>query len=177
MTDLIDVPALGERGVYTWGADVANRLNRELLVELAADEATNSATVATITGLEFPVENGKVYRWDLTLWYECDTTSQGAGVGFRHPGGEAMSAVRTFGVTGGTTEGIERVLTSLAATDAMTAGATVSTADAMFQIEWRGRYECTADGTFLFRKKLNGTPSGFGFRLFAGSGGVIYLPA
>lgn len=176
MTD-IDVPVLGERIVYTWADDVAARLNRETLLELVADEATNSATVSTITGLEFPVENGKTYRWSMAFWYECDTTSQGAGVGFRHPGGVGFSTCRVFGVTGGATEGIERILTSVANTDTMTTGATVSTADALFSIEWQGFYECTADGTFSFRKKLNGTPSGFGFRLFAGSGGVVYLPA
>lgn len=180
MTDLIDVPIIGERILYTWGEDVANRLNSFIVLELAADETINTnpgTAISTITGMEFPVENGKTYRFTGSLYYECDTTSQGPAVGFRHPGGSVLSTVRLFGITGGTTETIERVQTSLANTNALTTSATVSTADSEFQIDFKGRYKCTADGTFFFRKSLNGTPSGFGLRLFKGSGAEVYISA
>jgi hypothetical protein len=177
VTDLVDVPALGERITYDWGVDVATRINRSYLIELAADESTNSATPVDVTGLAFPVVNGESYRIDGFLDYSCSATNQGIGFGMQHPGGTAHGIFRVYGVTAAATSATERLIETSAATDEMTTAATVSNAGSHFILEFRLFYACTADGTFKFRKQRNGTSGSTGVTIYKASGATVYLPA
>jgi hypothetical protein len=179
MTDLIDVPALGERIVYTWPASVAERLNRQYILALASDESTNAAvgSATDVTGLTFPVENGVSYRIEGVLDYSCSATNQGIAFGMRHPGGTSHGIFRVYGVSAAATSATERLIETVANTDEFTTAATVSNAGSHFILEFLVFYACTADGTFAFRKARNGTSGSTGLTIYAGSGATVHLPA
>jgi hypothetical protein len=179
MTELIDVPALGERIVYSWPVSVAERLNRSYILEVAADESTNSGSgsASDVTGLTFPVVNGESYRIEGVLDYSCSATNQGIGFGMRHPGGTSHGIFRVYGVSAAATSATERLIETVANTDEMTTAATVSNAGSHFVLEFLVFYACTADGTFAFRKQRNGTSGSTGVTIYKASGATVYLPA
>lgn len=174
----VDVPALGERITYDWGVAIADavnantaRLSPDVLDRLASDQSTNTATVSSISGWAHVSQpSGRTLAMTGRIAYSCANTNQGLGLGFRHGGGTAHGIVRTFGVSAAATENIERLFTSSADTDEMTAGATVSFAGALYVCEFTFFYVSnTASGSFTVRNRLNGTPGSTGVTIYQGS--------
>lgn len=171
----IDAPAVGERIVYTFAADVAEQLNKSYPLTLDADESTNAAAASAsdVTGLTFPVLTGKSYEISLRLDYSCANTNQGIGIGIRHPGGTAHGLFRATGPSGFATETLERLFENAAATDELTTYATVGSGGSHYVVEATVFYACTADGTFAIRKARNGTPGSTGVTLYKGSRAIV----
>lgn len=171
----VTVPIAGDRIVYGWGASVAGQLNKSFPLTLDADESTNSGagSASNITGLTFPVVNGSSYRIEGAVEYSCANTNQGIGIGFRHPGGSAIGLFRATGPAGIEAETLDRIIEQSADTDEMTDFATVISGGALYMVELRVFYHCTADGTFAFRKQRNGTSGSTGLTLYAGSGVTV----
>jgi len=167
----IEVVSAGDELLAAWGEEVADALNELQKLSMAmmtADESTNSATPSDITGLSFPVVNGRAYVFRIVGGYSVAQTNQGLGFGFRHPGGTAVMVCRIFGPTNASVETIERIIETVANTDELTTQASSNAAGTSpYHVEATVHYTCSADGTFQFRKARNGTSGSTGLTLEA----------
>lgn len=149
----IPVPGAGTDADASWAESVADALNLAGKI-LSSDVTTSSSSWADLTGLTFPCDSGKVYAFDLTLTYESSSTSGGPVVGFDHPGGTCHMLIDYFGDVTATAAQTE----AQNGTDGTGGGsgvASANTAGANYFILARGRYQCTANGTFAIRMKRN----------------------
>jgi hypothetical protein len=173
----VDAPIVGERVTYDWAVavadainDLASRMAPDALKRLATDESTNVATVSSISGWEVTGQPiGRSLAITGRVDYSCANTNQGLGIGFRHPGGVGHGIFRTFGVTAGDVEAIDRLSTNTANNDEMTSRATVSTGGGRFICEFTLFVTLTTGGTVTIRKRLNGTPGSTGLTIYQGS--------
>lgn len=168
----IPVVSDGDDILASWAADVAEALNeiqKLRLFMLASNEATNagSGSAVDITGAGFPVVAGRKYIFHVVGQYQVSATNQGPGLGCRHPGGTVIQVWRIFGATSASAEVIERITTSSANTDSMTAAASANAGATTYHFEATIAYVCTADGTLQFRKQRNGTSGSTGVTLVA----------
>lgn len=161
----IPVPVVGERVVYTWGASVADQLNRMILLVKTSDQSSNSTTLADITDLTFPVVNGTTYTGSLRLSYAVSATNQGCQIGITCPTGTVLVQVTTYGA--GPDETHMR-----ASGDVTTVATATGTTPLGVKVDIM-RYDCTADGTFAIRFRRGGTSGSTGVTIHKGSGGVI----
>lgn len=161
----VSVPIVGERIVASWPASVAAQLNRMILLVKTSDQSSNSATLADITDLTFPVVNGTTYTGTLRLSYAVSATNQGCQIGITCPAGTVLVQVTTYGA--GPDE------THMRASGDVTAVAT-ATGTTPLGVEVKiMRYDCTADGTFAIRFRRGGTSGSTGVTIHKGSGGII----
>ena len=123
---------------------------------MASDSpARNSATFADLTGLSFPVANGKNYTWIFIATWEHSSTSGGPVFGFTHAGGNCVGLFEYTGEssTSSDTRDWEQ------AQDTGSGVATVDTSGVRRICVAHGRHQATASGTFQMRYARNTTGS------------------
>lgn len=163
----ITVPTAGTPILDSWGADVANRLNRLQPLALTSDLATNSATAQDIAALAVEMTAGRGYLMRFHGGYAVSATNQGLLLGFSAPSGGGALDARIWGNGGPTTEG--RVRTTSGTLVGLTA--TDTTGEREFWLDiW---YVATASGTFTPQFARGGTSGGTGVTLRAGVGGLV----
>jgi hypothetical protein len=171
---MVDVPIAGEEILYTWGDDVAERLNREIQLMTTSDQSSNSTTLADVSGMTFAVESGKQYNGTLTLWYSVSATNQCCQVAISCPAGDMVALVSTYGQStpsGVTTSHLE------ASGSATGVTATDTAAGARRRITISLTYDCTADGTLAVQYRRGGTSGSTGATVRKGSGGKVLVSA
>lgn len=170
----VPVPVAGDEGVYTWGAAVANQLNREIQLMTTADQSSNSTTLADVTGLTFAVESGRHYNGTLRLTYSVSATNQGCQIGVSCPTGDVLATITTYGQSSpsGTTGSV--LASSGSATGVTT---TDDNGTARRHIIVHLDYDCTADGTFAIQFRRGGTSGSTGATIRKGGGGTILVSA
>jgi hypothetical protein len=164
----ITTPTVSTGILQSWGASVAAELNRRQVAILAADVSKAASSWSDIDGLTATVVNGRFYLLRGFLTWTNSSTSGGIRVGFNHAGGNLRALVRFTGETAADALVNEWHTT----TDD---GAGVGTVDASAtprMVQFEGRFQCTADGTFAIRYYRNTTgtaliQAGSGFELIA----------
>lgn len=161
----VTVPAPGDAIDLSWGQDVANRINHVIPLYMSSDVSKTSGSFSDVTGLTFPVVNGKFYTINLVGSYTVGGTSTGIGIGYTSPGGTTRLLATLY-----STSYISGSNEWLSSSDTATGTSTThSTAEHQFQL--RGTYQCTSDGTFAIRYNRNGTSTTVA--ILAGSGGTV----
>jgi len=166
----ITVPAAGAPVLTSWGADVANQLNKCIPIVSTADTVFNSATFGDITGLSFPVVAGYTYTWQLILMYSVGGITTGLSISHTAPAGTCRMLSSIYGnvsATGADTEW-------LGAADTATGTSTTDSTNGRM-IRLAGHFICTTSGTFQFRRKRNGTSTNV--TIFSASGGIVTVSA
>lgn len=162
----VDVPSAGDPVTVAWGQAVATHANHLIPVYMGADVSKTGSSFSDVTGLTFPVTNGKKYAIKLWGTYTVGGTSTGLSLGYNSPGGTTRLFVRIYGnasATGSTSE-------VLSSTDTAT-GTTTTDSTAVRMWELWGTYACTSSGTFAIRYNRNGTSTTV--TIYAGSGGLV----
>lgn len=170
----VPVPVAGDEGVYTWGAAVANQLNREIQLMTTADQSSNSTTLADVTGLTFAVESGRQYVGTLVLWYSVAATNQCCQVAVSCPTGDLVASVTTRGQSTPSGAAESHLDASGSATGVT---ATDDNGTARRRITIALSYDCAADGTLAIQFRRGGTSGGIGATVRKGSGGIILVSA
>lgn len=167
----IDSPVAGEPGTYQWAASVAAVLNRLILLDKDADQSSNDGTNwADVTGLTFPVTNGKRYNGSLELSFVVSATNQGLQLRLSCPTGNVLVHVQTYGNASPNAYTESRLAASGDATSISATDGTTGRRCAVSIV-----YDCTADGTFALQMRRGGTSGSTGATIRKGSGGLVLV--
>lgn len=172
----VPVPVAGDEGVYTWGAAVANQLNREIQLMTTADQSSNSTTLVDIAGLTFPVVAGRQYGGTIRLRYHVFATNQGIQVAAAFPTGTLLAQVTTYGQGSPNGTTANRLTTSGTANNPATTDDSGSGSPRSLVIDLI-TYDCEADGTFAFQFRRGGTSGGTGVTILKGAHGLVLVSA
>lgn len=165
----LTVPTAGSPILDTWGAAVANQLNRMHLVALSADQSTDSASLVDVTDLTWPVVAGRYYAGMLFGQYTVSATNQGLQMAWSStPAGTGMMFLELTGPTAATTWDPYRT----AAADTAI-GATTCLVTSFREFRLWFRFACSTSGDLQMQFKRGGTSGSTGVTLVAGSGGMI----
>lgn len=123
------------------------------LMRTTGDQTINSGagTYVDITGLTFPVVNGRDYAFEFYIVFRSANVNTGWKAGVNHPGGtvDFFSNIQTVANgAAGVTTWLHRHNTAV---DDMTLLTSTITAAVDLICTFQGRYKCTANGTFAAR--------------------------
>ncbi len=163
----IDVPSAGDPILDTWGADVAEKLNKITPLLLTAAVATNSASADNIAEWSFPVVDGNVYSCQLHGSYYANATNQGIKFGYTGPAG----AGHVSGVILG--NGSDTGATRFWSGDGSLAGRTSTDGTGRRGFWLAHRFAATASGTMYLQFARGGTSGAPGITITKGSGGLL----
>lgn len=167
----IPVPIIGERILADWPISVATLLNRLILLDKDADQSSNDGTNwADVTGLTFPVTNGKRYNGSLELSFVVSATNQGLQLRLSCPTGNVLVHVQTYGNASPNAYTESRLAASGDATSISATDGTTGRRCAVSIV-----YDCTADGTFALQMRRGGTSGSTGATIRKGSGGLVLV--
>jgi hypothetical protein len=143
-------------GVWTLydstGAPKPSTAKVDVCLHVSADVTNATTSFADITGLTFPVKNGKKYAFEAHLFHVTNATTTGAQFGVNGPAMTYMRASQLAVVTPSVTaaamaNGVASALDTAGAAETTGPGATE--AHAILS----GYIEPSADGTFAIRSK------------------------
>lgn len=168
----IAVPTAGAPILDTWGADVANRLNRIIPIGLSADFASNSGSIQYVPELTWDIVAGRLYVARLFGSYEAAHTSQGLELGFlSEDTGVSTEDLMMIQVNHTTTS---RTNGRIVAPDVLGGPTTVDTANS--PRGWWADFvmTCSTSGTMsIGMARGGGNSTSPGVTLKAGSGGFV----
>lgn len=164
----IAVPTAGGPVLDTWGAAVANQLNRIILVSLTADQATNSATAVDVTEWTFPAVAGSAYVGQFFGRYSVSATNQGLRLTWDGPSGNGVLFAQIGGNGAATTIADFRTTS-----DGTMTGSTASSATSALEFWLSFYFVATASGDYTIQFARGGTSGSTGVTLRDGSGGFV----
>jgi hypothetical protein len=165
MADIAE-PVAGSPILDSWGVAVTQKLNRMPIIQVTADEATDSATAVDLDELAFDVTSGRFYMVRLFGAYAVSATNQGLQLGCDRPTGSCFLFMTIAGKTGYNDFTYDSTSSALQGTTA-----TDSTNNRALWIDiW---YACTANGTFTVQFARGGTSGSTGVTILAGTGGIV----
>lgn len=146
----LTAPIAGADVLASFASDVVTAINNLGIIN-SADVTVASGSYADLTGLSFPVTNGKNYNFSVIGTYQHSTTTGGPILAFSQPGGSCRMLVQYAGETAP-----DSFITEAQATnDGGTGVATAQVANTRYFIRAWGVYQCTGSGTFKLRIARN----------------------
>ena len=168
----IAIPTAGAPILDTWGADVANALNRLKPVHMTADAERNLTAAAALGELSVPMVAGRVYLGRIHGTYKTGGTNQGLRVGWTTEDGGATTGAHLFASIVGSSATAESRF-RLTQEDSLVGRTSVDQQNTKRAFWLDYTFICSASGTFVPTFARGGNSSANpGITIFAGTGGL-----